>query len=229
VAIPTDDPNLTRSREVTDQTQTRIKTTFMARRTEITLKDGSKEPVIIYDWRGITVIRVKGATGRQAKVAKEQASLLGLASNLSARLRNALGYTGLPAWQATQLSSINYGIQQYIRKKRAGLPAADLWVTFNALLYSKNQPGEIPPQLVSIIKAPGDQYALEINPAALGKENKLYKIKLILVALDLIPHGNTQYQEADLEFTIGQNTQPFTIPIDMEIKEGEMGVVGWRD
>ena len=55
-------------------------------------KDKDKDsdgPVIEYKWKGIKVMRTKGYTGRQAPIAKVQASILGKASSLSARIRKA--------------------------------------------------------------------------------------------------------------------------------------------
>ena len=52
--------------------------------------EGTFNGTIYYKWNGVYYTRKKGNTGKQAPVAKQQASILGRASNLSAKIRTLL-------------------------------------------------------------------------------------------------------------------------------------------
>ncbi len=71
--------------------------------------------LIFYKWKGYDSIRLKGNTGKQAPIAKKQASILGMASALSARIRAAFEPI-LPApLKRKLLNRFNNAIQQWLR------------------------------------------------------------------------------------------------------------------
>jgi hypothetical protein len=74
-----------------------------------------KSPVIIYKWKGINCKRIKGNTGKQAPVAKEQASILGKASGISARLRAAFKTILGEPTNREMMYRLNNALQQWLR------------------------------------------------------------------------------------------------------------------
>jgi len=81
-------------------------------------------PVITYKWKGIDCKRAKGKTGKQAPVAKQQASVLGKASAISARLRYAFkDILGEPTDRKI-MYRLNNALQQWLRTGAVEAPAA---------------------------------------------------------------------------------------------------------
>ena len=70
---------------------------------------------IFYKWKGYDTIRHKGNTGKQAPIAKKQASILGKASALSARIRAAFEPILSPPLERKVLNRFNNAIQQWLR------------------------------------------------------------------------------------------------------------------
>jgi len=76
---------------------------------------GTFENIIYYKWRNGYYLRTKGNTGRQAAVAKKQASILGQAAAVSAKLR-ACFKTMLPQPTSRPLMyRLNNALQQWLR------------------------------------------------------------------------------------------------------------------
>jgi hypothetical protein len=78
-------------------------------------EEGSFGPVILYKWKGIKCSRLKGNTGRQAPIAKKQASILGRASAVSARLRATFGEIIPSPTSRRQMYRFNNMLQQWLR------------------------------------------------------------------------------------------------------------------
>ena len=92
------------------------------KRSAVTGDKIKRSPVIVYKWKGINCMRAKGKTGKQALVAKQQASILGKASRISARLRACFKtILGKPT-DRPMMYRLNNALQQWLRTGAANKP-----------------------------------------------------------------------------------------------------------
>jgi len=86
----------------------------MAKQKDLQL-EGTYDGVIFYKWRGKYCMRAKGLTGKQSPVARQQASVLGQASALSARIRRALKPLLPGPANRPMMYRLNHSLQQWLR------------------------------------------------------------------------------------------------------------------
>jgi hypothetical protein len=78
---------------------------------------GTYDDIIFYKSKGVHLFRKKGNTGNQAPVAKQQASIMGKASAISAKLRGPLKPLIPEAAARRLMYRLNNSLQQWLRTK----------------------------------------------------------------------------------------------------------------
>lgn len=111
------------------------------RNTEI---EGTFDNTIWYKNGKKFLVRAKGNTGKQGKEAKIQASLLGQASALSARIRKGLAPVLPEPGNRKMMYALNYALQQWLRtgQHQSDNPASNLPFIHGFVFHRNDSTGE---------------------------------------------------------------------------------------
>jgi hypothetical protein len=162
---------------------------------------------IYYQWKDIYCVRSKGNTGRQAPVAKKQASLLGKASAVSAKLRAALKpLIADPASRAT-MYRFNNAMQRWLRIEQVNIPGPINELPFiSGFSFNENNGNDL--QVAMPVSRTADgQIALQIpafdspNPVSPLPFNGQIRLHIIAASCRLDDPSDTRSYETVLDIS----------------------------
>ncbi len=188
----------------------------MARQTGTKIS-GTFGNVIYYKWRTGYYLRIKGNTGKQALVAQKQAMVLGLASNLSARIRKAaVPIIGIRT-DRKLMYRLNNALQQWLRNSDLKkMKAVEKISSLNGFIFYGNPIDSYFATAVSV-KRKAAAVSLYLPPPA-GND---FAFQVIAISCSPENRDDTKTYETKIS-TVGT---PQKVDLPLELREGCLTVV----
>ena len=207
---------------------------------------GTTNGVIFYKQNGIYYIRAKGRTGKQAPVAKAQASVLGKASSLSARIRTALKAILPGPVDRKLMYRFNNTLQQWLRTGQSQKTELVNGIAqLNGFSFYGYTTGGAFPVFMPVNRAADGDLSVQIpafdspNPISPLPFKGQILLKFIAVSCNLNDTADTKIYETELdipytgipipgrELTLPLQTGPGRLTvIALSINRGTAGILG---